>query len=329
MIDKSVRVGVVGTGHLGEHHVKHFANMNEAILVGVFDTNQNRGQKIAKNNKTLYFPTLKDLKNKVDAISIVTPTESHAIIALECMKSGKHVFVEKPMTQSISEANDLIISAKKNNVVLQVGHIERLNPALNALKPYLIEPRYIEIQRLAPYQTRGSDIPVVLDLMIHDIDIIFSIIKSPVKSIRANGLSIITNSIDIANARIRFKNGAVATMTSSRIAKNKVRKVKIFQKKLYSTLDLLMGLTEVYQIKDYDKKSLESSSNELFERSNEKKIISYEKPLINQKDALRLELLNFINSIKGKEEPIVSGEDGKNALKIAIQIQDLIMRDLK
>ncbi len=329
MIDKSVRVGVVGTGHLGEHHVKHFANMNEAILVGVFDTNQNRGQKIAKNNKTLYFPTLKDLKNKVDAISIVTPTESHAIIALECMKSGKHVFVEKPMTQSISEANDLIISAKKNNVVLQVGHIERLNPALNALKPYLIEPRYIEIQRLAPYQTRGSDIPVVLDLMIHDIDIILSIIKSPVKSIRANGLSIITNSIDIANARIRFKNGAVATMTSSRIAKNKVRKVKIFQKKLYSTLDLLMGLTEVYQIKDYDKKSLESSSNELFERSNEKKIISYEKPLINQKDALRLELLNFINSIKGKEEPIVSGEDGKNALKIAIQIQDLIMRDLK
>ena len=329
MIDKSVRVGVVGTGHLGEHHVKHFANMNEAILVGVFDTNQNRGQKIAKNNKTLYFPTLKDLKNKVDAISIVTPTESHAIIALECMKSGKHVFVEKPMTQSISEANDLIISAKKNNVVLQVGHIERLNPALNALKPYLIEPRYIEIQRLAPYQTRGSDIPVVLDLMIHDIDIILSIIKSPVKSIRANGLSIITNSIDIANARIRFKNGAVATMTSSRIAKNKVRKVKIFQKKLYSTLDLLMGLTEVYQIKDYDKKSLESSSNELFERSNEKKIISYEKPLINKKDALRLELLNFINSIKGKEEPIVSGEDGKNALKIAIQIQDLIMRDLK
>ena len=297
MIDKSVRVGVVGTGHLGEHHVKHFANMNEAILVGVFDTNQNRGQKIAKNNKTLYFPTLKDLKNKVDAISIVTPTESHAIIALECMKSGKHVFVEKPMTQSISEANDLIISAKKNNVVLQVGHIERLNPALNALKPYLIEPRYIEIQRLAPYQTRGSDIPVVLDLMIHDIDIILSIIKSPVKSIRANGLSIITDSIDIANARIRFKNGAVATMTSSRIAKNKVRKVKIFQKKLYSTLDLLMGLTEVYQIKDYDKKSLESSSNELFERSNEKKIISYEKPLINQKDALRLELLNFINSI--------------------------------
>ena len=329
MIDKSVRVGVVGTGHLGEHHVKHFANMNEAILVGVFDTNQNRGQKIAKNNKTLYFPTLKDLKNKVDAISIVTPTESHAIIALECMKSGKHVFVEKPMTQSISEANDLIISAKKNNVVLQVGHIERLNPALNALKPYLIEPRYIEIQRLAPYQTRGSDIPVVLDLMIHDIDIILSIIKSPVKSIRANGLSIITNSIDIANARIRFKNGAVATMTSSRIAKNRVRKVKIFQKKLYSTIDLLMGLTEIYQIKDYDEKSLESSTNELFERGDEKKIICYEKPLINQKDALRLELLNFIKSIKGKEKPIVSGEDGKNALEIAIRIQDLIMKDLK
>jgi len=329
MTDKSVRVGVVGTGHLGSHHVKHFANINEATLIGVFDNDQTRSKEIAKKNNTKSFSTLKALIEKTDAISIVTPTESHAIIALKCINSGKHVFVEKPMTKTISEADDLIVSATKNNVILQIGHIERLNPALIALKPYPIEPRYIEIQRLAPYQSRGTDIPVVLDLMIHDIDIILSIVKSKVKSIKATGLSILTNSIDIANARIQFENGAVASMTSSRIAKNKIRKVKIFQNKLYSTIDLLLGLTEIYQIKSYTKEKLNSSTNFLFEIDNEKKIISYKKPLIKKEDALKLELINFINSVKGKGKPIVNGFEGREALKVAIQIQDTIMEDLK
>ena len=329
MTDKSVRVGVIGTGHLGSHHVKHFAKINEATLIGVFDTDQNRSEEIAKKNNTKSFSNLKALIKQTDAISIVTPTESHAMIALKCINSGKHIFVEKPMTKTISEADDLVVSAKKNNVILQVGHIERLNPALIALKPYPIEPRYIEIQRLAPYQSRGTDIPVVLDLMIHDIDIILSIVKSKVKSIKATGLSILTNSIDIANARIQFENGAVASMTSSRIAKNKIRKVKIFQNKLYSTIDLLLGLTEIYQIKSYTKEKLKSSTNFLFEVDNKKKIISYKKPLIKKEDALKLELINFIKSVKGKDKPIVNGLEGREALKIAIQIQDTIMKDLK
>jgi len=329
MTDKSVRVGVIGTGHLGSHHVKHFANINQANLIGVFDNDQSRSKEIAKKNDTKSFSTLKALIEKTDAISIVTPTESHAMIALKCINSGKHVFVEKPMTKTISEADDLIVSAIKNNVILQIGHIERLNPALIALKPYPIKPKYIEIQRLAPYQSRGTDIPVVLDLMIHDIDIILSIVKSKVKSIKATGLSILTNSIDIANARIQFENGAVASMTSSRIAKNKIRKVKIFQNKLYSTIDLLLGLTEIYQIKSYTKEKLNSSTNFLFEIDNEKKIISYKKPLIKKEDALKLELINFINSVKGKGKPIVNGFEGREALKVAIQIQDTIMEDLK
>ena len=329
MTDKSVRVGVIGTGHLGSHHVKHFAKINEATLIGVFDTDQNRSEEIAKKNNTKSFSDLKALIKQTDAISIVTPTESHAMIALKCINSGKHIFVEKPMTKTISEADDLVVSAKKNNVILQVGHIERLNPALIALKPYPIEPRYIEIQRLAPYQSRGTDIPVVLDLMIHDIDIILSIVKSKVKSIKATGLSILTKSIDIANARIQFENGAVASMTSSRIAKNKIRKVKIFQNKLYSTIDLLLGLTEIYQIKSYTKEKLKSSTNFLFEVDNKKKIISYKKPLIKKEDALKLELINFIKSVKGKDKPIVNGLEGREALKIAIQIQDTIMKDLK
>ena len=329
MTDKSVRVGVIGTGHLGSHHVKHFSKMKEATLVGVFDTDQNQSKKIAKKYNTKSFSSLESLVNKTDAISVVTPTESHAKIALKCINSGKHVFVEKPMTKTISEADDLVYSAKKNNVILQIGHIERLNPALIALKPYHIKPRYIEIQRLAPYQSRGSDIPVVLDLMIHDIDIILSIVKSKVKSIKATGLSILTKSIDIANARIQFENGAVASMTSSRIAKNKIRKVKIFQNKLYSTIDLLLGLTEIYQVKGYTKDKLESSTNFLFEIDNQKKIISYEKPLVKKEDALKLELINFVNSIDGRDKPIVNGLEGREALKVAIQIQDTIMKDLK
>ena len=329
MTDKSVRVGVVGTGHLGSHHVKHFANINEAALVGIFDINKNRSKEVAKKNNTKSFPSLKALIEKTDAISVVTPTESHAKIALQCINSGKHVFVEKPMTNTISEADALVASATKNNVILQIGHIERLNPALIALKPYNLRPKYIEIQRLAPYQTRGTDIPVVLDLMIHDIDIILSIVKSKVQSIKATGLSILTKSIDIANARIEFENGAVASMTSSRIAQSKIRKVKIFQNKLYSTIDLLLGLTEIYQVNRYTKDKLKSSTNFLFEADNRKKIISYIKPTIKKEDALKLELINFIKSAKGADEPIVNGLEGREALKFAIQIQDTIMKDLK
>ena len=329
MTDKSVRVGVVGTGHLGSHHVKHFANINEAALVGIFDINKNRSKEVAKKNNTKSFPSLKALIEKTDAISVVTPTESHAKIALQCINSGRHVFVEKPMTNTISEADALVASATKNNVILQIGHIERLNPALIALKPYDLRPKYIEIQRLAPYQTRGTDIPVVLDLMIHDIDIILSIVRSKVQSIKATGLSILTKSIDIANARIEFENGAVASMTSSRIAQSKIRKVKIFQNKLYSTIDLLLGLTEIYQVNRYTKDKLKSSTNFLFEADNRKKIISYIKPTIKKKDALKLELINFIKSVKGTDEPIVNGLEGREALKVAIQIQDTIMKDLK
>ena len=328
MTDKSVRVGVVGTGHLGSHHVKHFANINEAALVGIFDINKNRSKEVAKKNNTKSFPSLKALIEKTDAISVVTPTESHAKIALQCINSGKHVFVEKPMTNTISEADALVASATKNNVILQIGHIERLNPALIALKPYNLRPKYIEIQRLAPYQTRGTDIPVVLDLMIHDIDIILSIVKSKVQSIKATGLSILTKSIDIANARIEFENGAVASMTSSRIAQSKIRKVKIFQNKLYSTIDLLLGLTEIYQVNRYTKDKLKSSTNFLFE-ADDRKIISYIKPTIKKEDALKLELINFIKSAKGTDEPIVNGLEGREALKVAIQIQDTIMKDLK
>ena len=225
-----IKTGVVGVGHLGQHHTKHYTKIKSAELVGVYDINEAQAKKIAKQFKTKAFSTLDEMLNQVDGVSIVTPTKEHAKIAEKCISQGKHVFIEKPITKTTKEADKIIALAKKTKVILQVGHIERFNPALTPLKDLILKPKYIEVQRLAPYMIRGTDIPVVLDLMIHDIDLVLSFINSPVKKIDASGLSIMTNSVDIANARIHFENGSVANITSSRVAKDKVRKLKLFQR---------------------------------------------------------------------------------------------------
>jgi predicted dehydrogenase len=247
---KQVKVGVIGVGHLGQHHVKHFTSLPGADLRGIYDSDTTRANEIAKQYKTKSYSSIDELLSTCDALSIVTPTTQHAEVAEHCIKRGKHVFIEKPITKTVAEADHLLSLTKKNGTVLQVGHIERLNPALLALKDFELKPKFIEVQRLAPYTIRGTEVPVVLDLMIHDIDIILSLVNSPVKNIRASGVSIMTNSIDIANARIRFENGTVANLTSSRIAQNKVRKLKFFQRDMYVTIDFLLGLTEVYRAID-------------------------------------------------------------------------------
>ncbi len=248
MRNEPVKVGVIGVGHLGQHHVKHYVSLKDANLVGIVDTDQERAVEISKQFDIPVFNELQDLLNQVDAVSIVTPTLYHAKIAETCITNDIHVFIEKPITETLEEAERLLVLSKEKDVMIQVGHIERLNPALLALKPYRVEPKFLEIQRLAPYSVRGTDVPVVLDKMIHDIDILLSLVDSPVKSIQATGLSILTDSLDIAHARIRFGNGTVASIMSSRVAKDEVRKVKVFQKNLYATIDLLLGLTEVYNI---------------------------------------------------------------------------------
>ncbi len=245
-----IKVGVIGVGHLGQHHVKHFASLPGVELIGIFDIDPARGKQIAQKYKTKSFDSMDLLIATGDAFSVVTPTTAHMEVAERCLKADKHVFLEKPITKTIAEADQLLKLTENNGTLIQVGHIERLNPALLALKNYTLKPKYIEVQRLAPYTTRGTEVPVVLDLMIHDIDIILSLVKSPVKNMRASGVSIMTDSVDIANARIRFENGTVANLTSSRIAKNKVRKIKIFQRDMYVTIDFLLGLTEVYRAID-------------------------------------------------------------------------------
>ena len=321
-----LKFGVIGVGHLGQHHVKHYCNINDIEFVGFYDPDSQRAYEISQQFKTKAFSSLEKLLLSVDAVSIVSPTIYHSKIAESCILLKKHVFIEKPITSTVEEADRLIQLSKEKNVIIQVGHIERLNPAFKALNKYLLEPKYLEIQRLSPYNIRGTDVPVVLDKMIHDIDIALFLANSSVDTLYASGLSILTDSIDIANARIEFKNGCVANITSSRVAKDEVRKIKIFQKNLYATIDLYRGLTEVYSINDKNSVKNKSLMEVPFNYKNEKKIIHYDKPAVLNKDALKLELINFINSIKGKEKPIVDGYAGREALKIAIEIQNKIIK---
>lgn len=327
MKNNPIKIGVVGVGHLGQHHVKHYKILKNVELVGVFDTDKNRALEISNKYNTTAFDELSDLIMKTDALSIVVSTRYHAEIAEICIKNKKHVFIEKPITASLDEADRLLSMAEENKVLIQVGHIERLNPALLALRPYDIKPKFIEIQRLAPYTSRGTDVPVVLDKMIHDIDILLSLVNAPVKTIKATGLSILTDSIDIAHARVRFSNGTVASIMSSRVAKDEVRKIKIFQKDLYATLDLLIGSTEVYEIVENSKGSSNSKMAVPFEYGNEEKLIVYNKPDLESGDPLQMELENFAFSILGQQKPIVSGKEGRDALKFAMEIQKMIIQD--
>ena len=323
---KPINIGVVGVGHLGIHHVKHYTTIPNVNLLGIYDPDVKRSNYVAKKYKTVAFQSLNELIGNVDALSIVTPTPNHYKTAKLCIENKKHVFIEKPITVTLEEANKLLDLSKNNSTIIQVGHIERLNPALMALEPYFVKPKFIEIQRLAPYTVRGTDVPVVLDKMIHDIDILLSLVKSEVASLEATGMSIITNSLDMAHARIQFKNGTTASLMSSRIAQNDVRKIKLFQKRLYSTFDLLKGTTEIYKIeqnKSYKSSVIKSAE---FHLNGKKQFISYMKPDIKKHDALELELKNFSNSIIGKEKPIVDGKSGKDALAIALDIQKIIKK---
>ena len=323
-----IKAGVIGAGHLGKIHLHLLKSSNFYDLVGFYDSDRKNAEILNKEKGYRFFETIDELIENCEMVDIVTPTVFHHEIALKAIAKKKHVFIEKPITVTLEEADELLKLSKEKGVLIQVGHIERLNPALIALKSYPIEPKFIEIQRLAPYTTRGTDVPVVLDKMIHDIDILLSLVKSPVKSIKATGLSILTKSLDIAHARIRFENGTVASIMSSRVAKDEVRKVKIFQKNLYTTMDLLLGLTEVYKIIDNKDNNSEAVMTVPLNNSNEEKFIAYEKPDVSKKDPLKMELQNFISSIQGKETPIVSGKDGRDALKVAIEIQEMIIKDL-
>lgn len=329
-MSKQVNIGVIGVGHLGVHHASHLTKIKNANFVGLFDSDTQRAEEISKKLNTKSFDSIDSLLENVEALSIVTPTPTHRSVAEKCIKRGKHVFIEKPITSSVDDAEYLIELAKKHSTIIQVGHIERFNPALLALSNLEIEPKYIEVHRMAPFTSRGTDVPVVLDLMIHDIDLILSFISSPVEEIYANGVSIMTNSVDIANARIKFENGSIANITSSRVAKDRVRKIKMFQQDLYVTIDFLAGISEVYKAMGATQNDSEAiMSAPLVGADGKHRQIFYEKPTVKKTDALKAELKNYINAVLGKEKPMVDGFAGKQALDVAIKIHDKILEDLR
>lgn len=325
---KSVKVGVIGVGYLGSRHLDHLQKNPEVICSGFYDVDRDRAEAISRASGAKRFGSLKTLLEASDAVIIAVPTQDHFSVATTCIEAAKHVLIEKPMCKTVEEADRLMALAKKKSVLIQVGHIERLNPALVALNGMMLAPRYIETHRLAPYVVRGTDVPVVLDLMIHDLDVILSLVKSPVRSVHASGVSIMTQSVDIANARLRFQNGCVANITSSRIAKEYVRKLRIFQQDMYITIDFLMGLTEVYRILDAHEKDPNAVVSAPLEGNDKHRQIVYEKPEPKRVDALKLELENFVRSVQGRETPIVTGEEGREALRIATIIQEKIEQDI-
>ena len=329
MNEKVIKVGIIGTGHLGQYHLKHYKSIDNLELVGFYDIDYDRRKFIEKKYNLLSFKSSKKLLSSCDAVSIVTPTKTHFEVAKKALQSNCHVLIEKPITVTVEEAENLISLAKKKNKIIQVGHIERFNPALESLKKYHFNPTYVEFQRLAPYTVRGTDVPVVLDLMIHDIDILLSLVKDTVVDIHATGLSILTESVDIAHALIKFKKGCVASITSSRISEEKVRKVKLYQKNSYITVDLNAGLSEVYQVFNEGDITPKALITKRFTRNDKTKIITYDKPKILNLDMLKLELENFIDSIRNDKVPLVTGEDGKEALSLAVKIQEIINKGIK
>jgi predicted dehydrogenase len=324
---EKVRVGVIGLGHLGSLHAKMFGEIAEAHLAAVFDTDAAKLREIAGREHAAPCATLDELLNSVEAVSIATPTSAHHAVAAEALRRGVHVFIEKPITTTTDEARTLIDAAKAKNLVIQVGHIERFNPALLALEKYHLRPMFIESHRLAQFNPRGTDVAVVLDLMIHDIDIIASLVRSPVRSIEANGVAVVSESIDIANARLQFENGCVANVTASRISQKKMRKLRMFQRDAYISVDFLEGNAEVFRLVDEGDPSAKATMMlGAIEKGSVKRNIVYEQPEISDINPLKFELEQFVGAVRTKSEPLVTGEDGLRALGIAQDIMEKIER---
>jgi len=320
-----LKVGVIGTGHLGKLHTKMFAEIENCELVGIYDSNSEQAKNVSEEYKVSAANSIEELLDKVDAVSIAAITSAHYEIAIKCFDKGIHVFVEKPITATIPQAEELVKISNDKKLNLQVGHIERFNPALVSMEKYMLEPKFIQTDRLAQFNPRGTDVAVVLDLMIHDIDIILSLVKSDVKDVQANGVAIVSDNLDIANARIQFENGAVANVTASRISQKKMRKMRIFQQDGYIALDFVTGVAELFRLMPIDTEDSPSfiSLGELGVGDKKRKLV-YEQPEQKEINALKYELQLFINSVLKNEKPVVSGEDGLRALKVAeIIIQEI------
>ena len=308
---KEIKTAVIGTGYLGKYHVEKFAALPHSELVAICDINSEHTTELSEKYQVAATTNYQSLLNQVDAVSIATPTPLHFKIGKFFLENGVHVLMEKPITTTVEEADTLIKIAKDNKVILQVGHLERFNNTIKSLKSMLVKPRYIESHRLAPFKLRGSDVNVVLDLMIHDIDIILSLIKSPICDIRATGSSVLTSFIDIANARLEFENGCVASVTASRVSAISQRRLRVFQHDMQINLDLDRKKCRIQK----------KSAGEMFPGIPG---IESEKFQFEKGDPLNEEINAFLSAIINKTTPVVSGEDARDALKTAIEITRIV-----
>ncbi len=316
-----LKIGVLGAGHLGKIHLRLLNQSSKYELVGFYDPNAQNAQKVSEEFGYKKFDTIEELIENVDVVDIVTPTLSHYDCAVMTIKKGKHVFLEKPISNTVAEAEHIISLAKDYNVKGQVGHVERFNPAFISIKDKINNPMFIETHRLAEFNPRGTDVPVVLDLMIHDIDAILSVVKSKVKEVHASGVSVISDSPDIANARIEFENGCVANITSSRISMKNMRKARFFQKDAYISVDYLDKICEVVKMKDAPE--VPGDFDMILQNAEGvRKQIYFDNPEVNPNNAILDELETFADAINNDTTPIVTLEDGTEALRIAYRIID-------
>jgi predicted dehydrogenase len=318
-----LKIGVFGSGHLGKIHIRLLLELTEQFeVVGFYDPSDENAAEVIEKFKLKRFQSMQELLDAVECVDIVTPTLTHAELASLALRNSKHVFIEKPVTETVEEARSLMGLAREANVKVQVGHVERFNPAFQAAVPFLTKPMFIETHRLAQFNPRGTDVPVVLDLMIHDLDIILSVVKSGVKRISASGVAVVSDTPDITNARIEFDNGCVANLTASRISMKNMRKSRFFQKDAYISVDFLTKELEVVRME-----TVEGEPNPLdiiFDMGEGKPVkkIYFDKPDIGEINAIKEELNSFHDSIVNDTTPMVSLEDGFRALDVAQQILD-------
>jgi predicted dehydrogenase len=308
---KKLRVGVIGTGYLGKFHAEKYARMGDVDLVGIVDINKSQAEKIAKKYSVKAYTNHKDILDRVDAVSIVVPTPAHFKISQDFLEHDVDVLIEKPMTTTLKEADKLIQLAEERGLIIQVGHLERFNPAVIALRDYVKKPMFIESHRLSTYKERATDVSVVLDLMIHDIDIISNFVRSKIKSIQAAGIPVISGHVDIANARIEFENGCVANVTASRISTRDKRKIRLFQRDAYISVDFANHEITIVKQSDKDETSIIPG-------------MGINQLCFTKTDALDDELKSFVNAVIRRQTPEVNGHVGRSALKVALSIMKQI-----
>ncbi len=318
-----IKIGLIGVGHLGKIHLRLIKELEDIYeLVGIYDADPQQISDVVETYQCKAYTSAEELINDVDCIDIVTPTTSHFEIAQLALKHSIHVFMEKPVTNTASEARALLSIAQEANVKVQVGHVERFNPAFRAALPYLNQPMFIETHRLAQFNPRGTDVPVVLDLMIHDIDIILSVVNSTVRKISASGVAVVSESPDIANTRIEFDNGCVANLTASRISLKSMRKSRFFQRDAYISVNFLEKEMEVVQMETLKGEAGPYDMVMEMGKGKPAKKIIFNKPEIEETNAIKEELRTFAQAITDDTSPIVSLEDGLMALEVAEQILD-------